>query len=1521
MFAQSVYIGDLKWDLEQASAILVTLSEELNIIVPAYDANPAVYIDVPLDSISEVYYDKMLDADPRQPSFGLVLRLMGGTATNCVLNATGYAEGHVALAFASEKDASTLRKLLTPANAWTDGALLHYHSEAIDVSEPILSDDELAPSRHDLSNGQIPTRRASLAGALIPQGNAAKTINPSMLERIPTSPQASVEHQGWSSNSAVELDESLQRVGHNLDMAAEGVHAAHNSHLVEQAIEGIDVSQPDCLGHEDVQDRDSQALVPYNALSKTRGYGPRALGDGMREPTEQCDRDLDNRPSSSFAKDIGLNAADNVPESRAQIVQKTVSFVKRVGKDNSPETQNGEHDDLYDASPKIKDGHPISPGTIVIDNAPQNLEWPPESTTRPRDVKTGPPVKLRRQLRNADGIAESHTEQTEDAVFPTSTEKSTTNVKTITYSNKKRATVPAKAKKESTKPTKKPTQSKGKAIAAEGPPNASFDNHDLPPSTLCADSTVQLSVNKKKSPPTAVMATRTLPNNQKQAKRPPVKAVATTSFKVPAPQLTNGSKHKANSNSSFQESGSHKIGGKINDNDDDDDDDIWDVGKAQSEQEPQSPRHSRQPAKTAKKQERSAPKTKKAKAQTPLHAKVKKPKKAQAQASIGVLAKAKPAPVPLSHTRPRRTAAIKANKKIQGLEESDEIVDDEETVTAFPQSSRPACSDAAEMPKNKKVENGGDGQSMSREKSLTARYSLKDQIPDSVSPESSDEQRPDSVSELRSDSKSEKVDLIRDVPAKALRATSEDTRDTLQKGKSTSAAETLKISLSLKNGDSPNRPNTSTVQNGVEGSEDRIKSAPDHAQIVYESNVVTEPASTRSHKDKFDRLGLDDLDATYPATPGGQDQVEPVLLEADLMSFEIISKLDRVEEEIVPPQALPTQMAVENKQGRASPPSAEVDPKRLPVSTAKRRDPFGAKLNASIPGPMHINARVKSSIVSVNPNPESEGPNTPKLTELASSSRESKARTTDNPGTTSFEEAKQVKSSRWHLNSALQVDGSGRDPLMQTSNPTEDSVRASGVETKRRIEQLGDISHKRLKLADREQLEGTSATKKAGYNTTKTPLPPVIKKPRMIGFSSSGPRNQGIISTKKRKSAKTIGFGAPGADLPDPTANQVGAPSRQELPEAPSEYNRLDLKNTGAAQKKARGSPYQKQAEHLKPAEAVAIREANTQDHRATKRKIAPFLDDPAPWEHEKTSKRQRRDKETPPTAHIHHPKMLPDLSPTVIQERSQRFSSQNTRVNENGSPMPFLITRSEDIAAEEQYSDGEEAKDALAEARFEEPVDFQDDDAVLLMPILPSRPLVSATFSQPKTSANKNFSNNSKQLPSSPHAPSAMGTMPLHHIYHDGEIVNAETKEPIIPMTPQDPFLGVTQNPQNSFMKALRKSTEAATKRVIPVANDQKASGDVAMRPAVSVGEDADEDPDKTLVESKLTKKRKQVHVSVSSSSSASRSSTRTSQPEESPNEESDEETEVKWRKALEPHQENMLECLLTISHVSNDI
>ena len=1526
LFAHAIYLGERKWNIKEVPDILVTLSEELNIVVPANEASPAIYIDVPIESILEISFDHSLVPDSQQPTYGLVLQLDVGATINCILNATGYAEHHVALMFSSERDAHTLKRLLTSTNFRPNDFNPHNRSETTDVSEQIPSDDELAAIGP--AKSQILTRTGSLDTSLMHYGNVVSTINPSMLERVPSSHHASTKHHEDLSSSMVEQDEDSLIVGHRVEMAVEGIDVSQNDVLVEKAIEGIDVSQSDSLDHRKIQHRNIQPYTPGNHSPNARVKDSQAIGKGMEEPIGRFNGGADIGSSRSSRWHTGLNGVGNLPEFRgAKTIQQAVSSAKHCENEGGPQDQNGEHD-LYYASPKVTKVHRRSPRLMARDNSPKKLEQTFESTVRQASATRGPPIELSRQLRNFDGVVETHTEQTVDEDLTVLAKNDPVDVQISVNGKKSKASAPANRNgmKGSRKPTKQLAQSTGRAIVTEEPADTLLNNHNLSPSPKRVNFTIRTYGNKKKAPSTLLKATEAPRNDQKKAKPMPTKATTAAPSKGSASKLKGGLQTKAKANVPVYDSLPKGPSGK---KDTDDDDAIWDVDQAHAEEGSKILRQPRQTAKTAKKYD-AAPKTKKKKVETKLYSdktKANNPSKALKQDSVARTVKAKPLPATLSRPRLRRTAAINANKKIQGLKESDEIVEDEETVPVVMRSKRHITLAAAKTRKDQKVKNGGDDRLTPSGKAPTAKLPTKDFIPDSISPDSSDKQRPDSVSDSKANSSPEKVDLVRGAPAEALSNAASEKRDDLQEENPNSATETSVLRLHLRRGNHANPPDPVSAEQGTEISGSRVDLVPGSVLQVYESITETERAPISSRQDRDTMQGHNHLDATRSLAQKQLERVSPCI---DDEPLEHNSNPDRVEKKVTCAQAPIAPMTVKNRGGRTSPRSIGAVEESLPEPSSTRRDPFMVKLNASLPQLKDISAKVKSSDVSGFTDLESKAPNTTKPAELESTLRESKSTTFSTPGAISSRAAKKVENTRRPLKLAMQVGGEADASPLQSLKPIGESISASRIGAKRKIEQVENTGSKRVKIVPCEQLE------KPANEAEKTPPPVVTNRPLVIGFSASGPRNQGTISTKKSKSPKNLGTSASNKmglrkhEAPKPATDQTEteATSIQDVLEVSLKDVQHDARNVGGAQEEARDSPLREQAEHLRHITAgLEPREGHIQGNVAEKRKLTPFLDESAPGGHEQLSKRRKRDIQTPPAAQKHHAQMLPDMSLALGHDRSQRISSQNTRVNENGSPMPFFITRNEDTTAptaEEQYPDEDDGKDALAEARLEEQFVWQDDDPILSEPILPPPPLVSAvSTSQPKVRAYQSLSNNSKQVPSSPHASSAFGTMPPHHLYHDGEIVNAETKESIQPTKPQDPFLGATQNPHNSFLIALRKATQFAAKHLVSGANGKQPSDGLVIRQDLNVSED----PDKTLVEPSMRRRYKQGHVldngnvSDSSSNSQSSTSTQASQPGRPSEEDSDAEAEARWRKGLEPHQENMLECLLTISHVRNKL
>ena len=299
---------------------------------------------------------------------------------------------------------------------------------------------------------------------------------------------------------------------------------------------------------------------------------------------------------------------------------------------------------------------------------------------------------------------------------------------------------------------------------------------------------------------------------------------------------------------------------------------------------------------------------------------------------------------------------------------------------------------------------------------------------------------------------------------------------------------------------------------------------------------------------------------------------------------------------------------------------------------------------------------------------------------------------------------------------------------------------------------------------------------------------------------------------------------------------------------------------------------------------------------------------------------------------------------PTCQQHRSSKHanierlgskpSSQTTRVNHNGSPMPtrhptnelvFNPPNSPLLGNNDQHDLTREQFISNEREMFLVDVDDDEEEGegegeggrggrgeveVALQPQLPPGNDVSqASMPQPDSYEWVNMSKNSKQIPSSPHEPSVISSLPAHHMYLTGEIVNYNTKEPIIPSNPQDPFMDQAARP-SSFIRLLQHASEKGTKQSPEAATYDKSKK--AKKTTVSFVED----PDKTLVEPSLpSRKTKCTNVEDLFSSSSSEE-TSEEEPSRTLVEEAVEDTPTQWNKALQPYRQNTLDVLTEISH-----
>ena len=303
-----------------------------------------------------------------------------------------------------------------------------------------------------------------------------------------------------------------------------------------------------------------------------------------------------------------------------------------------------------------------------------------------------------------------------------------------------------------------------------------------------------------------------------------------------------------------------------------------------------------------------------------------------------------------------------------------------------------------------------------------------------------------------------------------------------------------------------------------------------------------------------------------------------------------------------------------------------------------------------------------------------------------------------------------------------------------------------------------------------------------------------------------------------------------------------------------------------------------------------SIKAAPRNDRETLKRKPGRPVDDPAPPAYEQPPKRQKPDI-TPPAKHMHTAQMLPEPDSIIVQDKPHRMSSQSTRVNQNGSPMPSMHALNERVA------------DTQGHTKEEVPID----------------PSLRIEFhTEDEQGAFEGLSSNRKRKCDSPTAPSSFLSIPAHYIFNDGTLVNVQTKENIVPKEPQDPFIGARQAGTSDFMLALRRESGTEARSEVALLSEKKM-GTNARRGLPP----SNEDPDKTLVEGQpLRKQRKHDIISISStttSSSSGSTSSRGVSPSMDPSEEDDANILAEWQNALQTHQRLMISVLSDISQVSN--
>ncbi|KAG8525350.1 uncharacterized protein KY384_008994 [Bacidia gigantensis] len=213
-------------------------------------------------------------------------------------------------------------------------------------------------------------------------------------------------------------------------------------------------------------------------------------------------------------------------------------------------------------------------------------------------------------------------------------------------------------------------------------------------------------------------------------------------------------------------------------------------------------------------------------------------------------------------------------------------------------------------------------------------------------------------------------------------------------------------------------------------------------------------------------------------------------------------------------------------------------------------------------------------------------------------------------------------------------------------------------------------------------------------------------------------------------------------------------------------------------------------------------------------------------------------------------PSILEPLGRRSQEKCDSRIESQ-THVTEDGSP--FLQSQRAFHAAPDAdaMTEEEDIENALADAKLEDEHKFTEP--IPPAPRLPEPKIVNARLNSliPRRTENGNVganrsarSGSHKQLPSSPHAESAVSNSEPFISRPTGVMVNLQTEETVVPSEIQDPFVTNEKVPVSSFISKLNQFAQKVHHEQVAVEdynNHGQNKGDVIRLPP--------EDPDKQLV------------------------------------------------------------------------
>ena len=299
--------------------------------------------------------------------------------------------------------------------------------------------------------------------------------------------------------------------------------------------------------------------------------------------------------------------------------------------------------------------------------------------------------------------------------------------------------------------------------------------------------------------------------------------------------------------------------------------------------------------------------------------------------------------------------------------------------------------------------------------------------------------------------------------------------------------------------------------------------------------------------------------------------------------------------------------------------------------------------------------------------------------------------------------------------------------------------------------------------------------------------------------------------------------------------------------------------------------------------------------------------------------KRRKLSSEIPSTKEIALGSVL-QRNHTIQRDLSQRTGSQSMRVDLNGSPLPFPHSR---------HIDSSESRPRLTQdiTRLTTTIRHgqgQENEGkrlnVEVQVAETTSPLRKYTRAPKRTTLGT--SGNSKLQPSSSNGPSSIvDEMEPHHVGPTGKFINVETENVITSHDPPDPFTGMAQGRPNTFMQALRNTSDRGHKTLTKgpkVLNTHIRNASYFFIHGEAENEDdEEEDPEKTLVEPAWQEEHSESASRTSSTSENFHSGDRSPHGKHSGRDDRSAARD-EWQEALQSHQRNTLDVLYDISHVS---